>query len=201
MVRDRFLPFALTHSAPSADAERWWSDLAARYGEAHRHYHTLRHIGEMLDVLPHADETVLAAVWFHDAVYGGSANEEQSAMLARQALTELRFPADVIVTVEMLILATKTHDPAQVDPRFHAFLDADLAILGSAPERYREYSEQVRREYEHVPDAIFRGARAAILDRFLARPRIYASDEFRARFEQQARDNIVWELSGWSPNR
>lgn len=182
-------------------AERWWRELASRYGEEHRHYHTLRHLEEMLDLLPHADETVLAAVWFHDAVYGGSSNEEQSAILARQALTELLFPPEMIGMVERLILATRTHDPSQVDPRFHPFLDADLAILGSAPERYREYTEQVRREYEHVPEALFRGARAAILDRLLERPRIYASDEFFARFERHARENIARELSGLSRTR
>ena len=80
-------------------------------------------------------------------------------------------------------------------------LDADLSILGSTPERYQEYTEEVRREYEHVPDAFFRGARAAILDHFLARPRLYASDAFYARFERQARENMARELSGLSPTR
>jgi predicted metal-dependent HD superfamily phosphohydrolase len=201
MVRDRFLRFTLAHGAEPAAAGRWWNDVAARYAEGHRHYHTLRHIEEMLDLLPHADETVLAAVWFHDAVYGESSNEEQSAILAREALTALRFPPETIGIVESLILATKTHDPAQLDARFHPFLDADLAILGSAPERYQEYTEQVRREYEHVREAFFRGARAAILDRLLSRPRIYASDEFFARFERQARENIARELSAMSRNR
>lgn len=192
-MRDRFLTPALRHGAAADVAERWWRELETRYSEPHRHYHTLRHIEEMLDLLPHADETVLMAVWFHDAIYGGQQNEERSAELARQALTELRFPS--IEVVEQLILATKTHEPSQVDPRFHPFLDADLAILGSAPARYDEYAAQIRREYAHIPEPMFRNGRAAVLRTFLARPAIYASKEFRERFEEQARANIQRELS------
>ena len=192
-MRDRFLAPALRHGAAADVAERWWRELETRYSEPHRHYHTLRHIEEMLDLLPHADETVLMAVWFHDAIYGGQQNEERSAELARQALTELRFPS--IDVVEQLILATKTHGPSQVDPRFQPFLDADLAILGSAPARYDEYAAQIRREYAHIPEAMFLSGRASVLRTFLAREAIYASAEFRERFEAQARANIQRELS------
>lgn len=194
-MRERFLQFARVHGADEATAERWWNEVQRRYAEPHRRYHTLRHIEEMLDLLPHVDETVLAAVWFHDVIYGGGRNEERSAELAREALTELRFPAETIATVERLILATKTHDPSQVEPRFHAFLDADLAILGSEPARYDEYARQIREEYAHVPEPIFRGGRAAVLRSFLQRTPIFATAEFRERFEQQARANIGRELS------
>ncbi|HYR27246.1 MAG TPA: metal-dependent phosphohydrolase [Thermoanaerobaculia bacterium] len=191
-MRDRFLAPALTHGASPETADRWWRELEAHYSEPHRHYHTLRHIEEMLDLLPHADETVLMAVWFHDAIYGGKQNEERSAELARTALAELRFPSSE--TVEQLILATKTHEPSQVAPRFHAFLDADLAILGSAPARYDEYAAQIRREYAHIPSILFRSGRASVLRAFLQRPAIYATEEFRARFEKQARENMQREL-------
>jgi predicted metal-dependent HD superfamily phosphohydrolase len=241
-MRDRFVTPALRHGASADAAERWWRELETRYSEPHRHYHTLRHIEEMLDLLPHADETVVMAVWFHDAIYGGERNEERSAELAREALTELRFPT--IETVEQLILATKTHDASQFDrdsargslgivatpaplslaaaaadaptaeraatssPQSRAaaepphsrheaaaFLDADLAILGSAPARYDEYAAQIRREYAHIPAALFRSGRASLMRAFLARPRIYATEEFRERFEAQARANIERELS------
>ncbi len=197
-TRDRFLVFARRHGAPDAVAERWWREVEARYSEPQRHYHTLTHIEHLLDLLPHADETVLGAIWFHDVIYDGASNEERSAGLARQALTELAFEENAIARVEELILATRSHAPSAAAQEF---LDADLAILGSTPERYQEYTEQVRREYEHVPEALFRGARAAILDRFLERPRIYASEEFFSRFEQQARENISRELSGMSRTR
>jgi predicted metal-dependent HD superfamily phosphohydrolase len=64
----RFLSFAGSHGAADAVAEAWWQTMAARYGEPRRHYHTLRHIEEMLELLPDADETTISAVWFHYAV-------------------------------------------------------------------------------------------------------------------------------------
>lgn len=192
--REHFLRFATAHGADGETASRWWRELESRYGEPHRHYHTLVHIGEMLALLPHANETVLAAVWFHDAIYDGDANEERSAELARTALHELRFPQATIDAAAELILATKSHQ--HVAPESRAFLDADLAILGSDRERYRQYVAQVREEYAHIPEPLFRGGRAAILDGFLARPRIFETDEFHERFEQKARENIAAELSG-----
>ena len=194
-LREHFLRLARTHGADGETAERWWRDVESRYGEPHRHYHTLQHIGEMLVLLPHANETVLAAVWFHDAIYDGNRNEERSAALARIALTELRFDAGTIQAVEHFILATKRHDASETSPEALAFLDADLAILGSDRARYEQYVQQVREEYSYVPEPMFRGARAAILDGFLARPRIYMTDELYERFEGRARENIEWELA------
>lgn len=194
-LHSRFLSFARSHGAEGAVAEAWWQTVAAHYSEPTRHYHTLTHIDEMLELLPDADETTLAAVWFHDVIYGGEANEERSAALARHALGELRFPDESIETVERMILATKRHDPASLTPELHAFLDADLAILGSDRDRYRKYAEDIRREYDFVPEPMFRTGRGHVLREFLARPSIYATEAFRARFEEQARENIREELT------
>jgi predicted metal-dependent HD superfamily phosphohydrolase len=194
-LHERFLALARSHGAELERAEAWWHDLEARYSDPHRHYHTLVHIGEMLALLPHADETLLAAVWFHDAVYGGEGNEERSAELAHRALTELGFPAAIIEDVQILILATRTHDPSTLPPRHHPLLDADLAILGSTPDRYREYAGQVRKEYSFVPDPLFRQGRAAVLRKFLERPSIFATEEFRARLEARARENLAREIT------
>ena len=191
-LRGRFLDMARSRGAPQDVGERWWRDIERRYSERHRHYHTLTHIGDMLDLLPYADETVLAAVWFHDSIYDGASNEERSAALAREALTELGFDEDSIVRAEELILATTFHSPSATAQEF---LDADLAILGSHPERYREYVAQVRKEYAEVPEPLFRAARNRILQSFLDRPRIYLTDVFYERFERQARENVRREVS------
>jgi len=185
---DRFLTLGSREPA-----ERWLRDLEARYSEPHRHYHTLAHIEHMLELLPHADETVVAAVWFHDAIYDGNANEERSAVLAREALQELGFAEERIALVERMILATKRHEPADLPEPALAFLDADLAILGSDRTRYDEYVRQVREEYAHVPDEAFRTGRDAILRRFLERPRLYFTEGFSSRFEAKARANMTME--------
>jgi len=192
----RFLSFARSHGAEPQTAEAWWQTVAAHYREPHRHYHTLRHIEEMLDLLPDADETTLAAVWFHDVVYGGDVNEERSAALARHALADLQFPAGAIDVVATMIIATKRHDPSSLPPPCHAFLDADLAILGSDTDRYREYVNAIREEYAWVPEDVFRDARARVLRNFLDRPSIYATDAFREKFETKARENMEGEMNG-----
>lgn len=197
-LRERFLAFAGSRGAPAAVAERWWGELESRYGERHRHYHTLTHIEHLLEMLPHADETVVAAVWFHDAIYraiyDGDANEERSAALARTALTELGFDADAVAAVEKMILATKSHSDDGLDEHGREFLDADLSILGSDPDRYRAYVSAVRKEYAHVPDALFRSGRNAILRAFLERPQIYFTDRFFEKFERAARENMEREI-------
>lgn len=59
---------------------------------------------------------------------------------------------------------------------------------------YDEYAHRIRQEYSHVPDDRFRLGRAAILEKFLQMKYIYATAEFRALFEEQARLNLRREI-------
>jgi predicted metal-dependent HD superfamily phosphohydrolase len=173
--------------------------VESHYSEPHRSYHTLEHIRELLALLPQASEEVYAAVWFHDLIYDlRGANEERSADVAHEALVDLRFPRAAVDRVTKMILATRDHDPGDLPEEARLFLDADLAILGSPPQRYREYAEAIRFEYSWVPDEVFRVARDGVLRDFLAKPFLYRTDAMRQRFEDQARDNIAWELRGFS---
>ena len=74
-------------------------------------------------------------------------------------------------------------------------LDADLAILGAAPQRYARYAADIRREYAWVRDAEYRAGRAAVLEQFLARPRIYHAQMMYDEGEQRARENLRAELA------
>jgi predicted metal-dependent HD superfamily phosphohydrolase len=74
-------------------------------------------------------------------------------------------------------------------------VDVDLSILGAAPERFEEYERQIRAEYRWVPGFLFRRKRAKILQEFLARPRIFSTQTFIDRYEQQARANIARSLT------
>jgi len=69
-------------------------------------------------------------------------------------------------------------------------VDVDLSILGQGEQRFAEYESQIREEYRWVPKRIFNSKRAEILERFLARRRIYVTDFFAAKYEQQARRNL-----------
>ena len=87
-----------------------------------------------------------------------------------------------------------THNAVPAAPDEQLLSDIDLSILGAPPDRFREYEAQVRKEYAWVPDALFHRERGKILQGFLARPSIYATELFRARLEAQARENLASSL-------
>ncbi len=171
--------------------------LLSRYAESHRAYHTLKHIREcfeQFDAARHLAERpaqVELAIWFHDAVYDTRSfdNEERSAEWAARSLLEAGAPSEASDRVRDLVLATK-YNAKSTGPDASLVVDVDLAILGAEPVRFNEYEAQVRQEYSWVSETVFREGRSKILRGFLARPHIYATCEFRARFEARARDNL-----------
>ena len=196
-------------------------DLLERYEQPHRKYHTSVHLSEMLTALKtlykrHHTATpraVLLAAWFHDAVYEANPGEDEaaSADLARTTLTPLASTGALtnreVTTIAHLIELTASHQLAdgieeytsgaltRADAAF--FLDADLAILAADSPRYTRYVAGVRAEYAHyAPDAFTRG-RAAILQGFLNRTAIYASDTAHLLWDAPARLNLRTELEGY----
>ena len=196
-------------------------DLLERYEQPHRKYHTSVHLSEMLTALKtlykrHHTATpraVLLAAWFHDAVYEANPGEDEaaSADLARTTLTPLASTGFLtnreVTAIAHLIELTASHQLAdgieeytsgaltRADAEF--FLDADLAILAADSPRYTRYVAGVRAEYAHyAPDAFTRG-RAAILQGFLNRTAIYASDTAHLLWDAPARLNLRTELEGY----
>ena len=179
--------------------------LLARYDEPHRRYHDRRHLAEVLAALrtlaagrPLAVEVVCAA-WLHDAVHRGrDDDEERSADLAVQVLTDLAVDGGLVDEVARLVRMTLAHDPAPGDDLGALLSDADLAVLGAAPERYARYAADVRSEYAHVPDAAFRTGRSAVLRDLLDRPRLFRTSAAHSRWDATARRNLRGEIAGLS---
>ncbi len=194
-----------------------WNDLAARLGiikplvafrwleshyeEAARKYHTPRHINECLGILDRAQHPeasnplVEYALWFHDAIYNtfSRKNEERSADAAVRVLDRSGGSAADCALVRALILAT-CHGVQPTEPPLQLLVDIDLAILGADADRYAEFELQVRAEYWWVPTSLYRKQRCDILNSFAMRSAVYATHEFRERYERQARNNIAWGL-------
>jgi predicted metal-dependent HD superfamily phosphohydrolase len=180
--------------------------LVDRYNEPHRHYHTMQHIQEMHDLLEETIkasfeiegqpidqstyETLRLAIWYHDAVYDTSRddNEERSLDLAKSELTDRGVDPYIIEGVMRLIHSTAEHVPQYQDEKILS--DLDLAIFGS--DRYSQYVQQVREEYGMVSDDAWRVGRSGLLKKFLERPQIFY---YLTRLEKRARANIQWELS------
>lgn len=182
------------------------AELVARWAEPHRRYHTTDHLAAVLGAVTElaadaADpDAVRLAAWFHDAVYDGrpGTDEARSAQLARARLPRLGLPPRRVEEVERLVRLTATHDPQPGDVDGAVLADADLAVLGGAPEAYASYAAAVRAEYAHVPDDAFRAGRSAVLGRLLAAPRLFHTTRGRALWEERARANLGTELTALS---
>ena len=176
-------------------------DLKRRYAEPRRAYHNWTHIEELLgqfDLNVHALNHPFAfmlAILFHDAIYDprASDNEARSADLLESTMKNAA-RTDDIVCARDLILATHKHTTAGVDRRFvsdaELFLDMDLSILAAGEERFDDYDAAIREEYGFVPIETYRERRVEILKSFLARPRLYLTDDYHNRLDGIARANL-----------
>ncbi|WP_418277803.1 DUF4031 domain-containing protein [Isoptericola jiangsuensis] len=194
------------------------AELVDRWREPHRVYHSRLHLADALDRLddllgdgaPGSGRHAAVALWFHDAVHDGApgTDEERSAALARELLVPLLgIPArpggapttpDDAAEVARLVLVTVDHDPDPDDTTGALVSDADLAVLGGPPARYRRYAAQVRAEYALVGEADFRTGRAAVLDQLLALhtgPGLFRTTSGRARWAARTGTNLRAELA------
>ncbi|HEY7224442.1 MAG TPA: metal-dependent phosphohydrolase [Micromonosporaceae bacterium] len=189
-------------TAPTELAARIGADLLGRWGEPHRHYHTVDHLAFVLAVVDehhgHADDAdaVRLAAWYHDAVYDPHRvdNEEASALLAETALPALGVTQARVAEVARLVRLTAGHDPAAGDRNGELLTDADLAVLASPAETYAAYTAAVRREYAHVSDPYFATGRASVLHTLLNLPHLFHVPVLRERWENTARANLSREL-------
>jgi predicted metal-dependent HD superfamily phosphohydrolase len=195
--------------APHARWERAWNGTGAKpgpgllgeiflgYDEAHRAYHTRRHLDECFaafdevrSLAEHPAEIELA-VFFHDVFYDTrrSDNEERSAEWARDALIEGGGDPLVAERVRALVLASKTH---AVEGAGDAalFVDVDLAILGAESARFDEYDQQIRQEYSWVPEDAYRDGRRRVLEGFAERAHVFATPWFRDKLDARAKANL-----------
>ncbi|WP_332640773.1 HD domain-containing protein [Brevundimonas sp.] len=179
-------------------------ELIARYGEPHRRYHTMTHIEDCLaqvaastDFSDEERSLMDAAIWFHDAIYDATRhdNEAQSAKLAADRLTAEGASPVFIEEVSRLILLTAGHSVESDDAIGARLVSIDLSILGASPERYDAYAAAIRYEYGHVPEALYRAGRAAVLGRFLESERLFADPVWAERLEAQARANLAREIA------
>lgn len=185
--------------SPSLDTYR---QLVQAYAEPHRYYHTADHINACLDHFDGAHTLALApleveiALWFHDAVYHSSSNqnEQDSAHWAARFLHDAGVAQNRCDRVHDLIMATQTHE-VQDGPDAALLLDIDLAILGQEARVFSIFEANIRREYAWVPVVEYCQRRSEILETFLQRPHVYQTSYFQERYDAIARANLQTAIS------
>ncbi|MGP9690841.1 hypothetical protein [Psychrobacter sp. NC44] len=188
-----------------------WQDIAMRYNEPQRAYHSLQHIQQLFGQFDqvknnlHEPHIIALALLYHDVIYEPtrSDNELKSAEYAVESLTGY-LSAEQCQHIYTLIMMTASH---QIDKWSNKvkereeysdaayLLDMDLSILGSSWSVYEHYSHAVRQEYAHVSDDDYRVGRMAVLKELLAHPTLYLTDYYYERLEKQARKNIEHEIT------
>jgi len=179
------------------------ANLAARYAEPHRHYHTVAHVEALLRhldahrTLARQPAHIEAAIWYHDVVYDTRRNDNEicSADIARFELMSIGWLGIDVERVAGMVEATRHHRAADGDTDTLLFLDLDLSVLATGPSEYDAYRDAIRAEFSWVPGTDYRAGRAKVLRAFLERDAIYRTPELAARWEAPARSNLQRELA------
>ncbi|RUS23085.1 hypothetical protein BC937DRAFT_92580 [Endogone sp. FLAS-F59071] len=194
----------------------WLLTIDSRYREPQRFYHTTDHIARLLEL---CDEfaprirdrrAVMLAVVFHDIIYDPQAsdNEDKSISLYLKYAASIETPVNESDKVVKFIKATESHNipetyKAELDAAalndLEYFLDFDLEVLSWKPEDYDRYAIQIRNEYIHLPDEVFRSDRITVLRKLLTKSdRLYYTAEFRSGEEgreERGKKNLEREMA------
>ena len=200
---------AINSAVESEKVNNLWQDIAIRYNEAQRAYHSLQHIEQLfaqfkqIKHVLNEPHIIALALFYHDVIYAPtrSDNELKSAEYAVDSLIPY-LSAEPCQYIYALIMMTASHQIADIDEGSDKarksdaayLLDMDLSILGASWPEYEQYAQAVRQEYAHISNIDYRVGRIAVLKGLLAHPTLYLSDYYYVRLEEQARENIKREI-------
>lgn len=202
MLKETFIELLTNYSDNNGLIKELWNEIEKSYSNKKRHYHTLQHLYNLLSILTEVKdevqnwESILFTLYYHDIVYDSlkSDNEERSAELCEKRMKQICVPHNTIKLCKQQILATKSHEVSTFSDTNY-FTDADLSILGQDWETYSVYFKRVRKEYSIYPDVVYNLGRKKVLNYFLTMGRIFKTDLFHHKLEQQAKSNLTNELN------
>ena len=169
------------------------------------------------ELQPEADIIFLTA-FFHDVIYDAKKgdNEEKSDEMWKEFISSLMKQEEqkqndenlqsIQSQVSEIILATKSHlkwkpstkdEEKQTILNIVTFLDMDLAILGSSPERYKEYATQIKIEYQHIAPKDFCKGRLSFLEGMVTgadNKSPFFTETMRNLRGEQTMKNLKWEM-------
>lgn len=192
------------HIGRTEAAATAFESVVAAHRSTGRRYHdvghvrwVVRHVTELGADCDDLD-AVVAAAFFHDAVYefDRTDNEARSARLAADTLSSLGWQTERCERVAAMIVATEHHADAPVpDHDTAVLLAADLAVLAADPGGYSDSVRRIRQEYGHLDEAAWTSGRRAVVEGFLARSSIFPPELQLDAWERRARANLTAELA------
>ena len=200
MDRSRFVSLWERCCDNTSPAEPIINQIEASYAEPHRYYHTGKHIDHCLnqfDLARHEmddADAIEMALWFHDIEYNPKArdNEYQSAERFKQIVHGVMDLALEQQIYRLIMVTMHTDAPTDIDEQY--VVDIDLSSFGLPWEEFINDSENVHKEFSHLPVEEFVRRNRRFLQSLLDRPEIFFTEFYRNRYERIARDNISKQL-------
>ncbi len=202
---------AINNTTTPVIGQALWQDIVKNYDEPIRAYHNLNHLRQLFGQFEHVKSRlqqpsiVALALFYHDIIYDPTQqdNELKSAEYAKAHLKGY-LTIEQCQRIYNLIMMTANHqledkdgnisDGEILDSDATYLLDMDLSILAADWVDYQRYAQAVRQEYAHVASDDYRTGRITVLKGLLAHDRLYLTDDYYERLEQQARQNIGQEI-------
>ena len=184
-IKSRYwLPLEASHEATA------WEVLDAAYGDRSRAYHSWRHISDLMQAfeklaaLATRPELITTAIFWHDVVYRtrGSGQSRRADFLNVRDSAEMfrrytRMNSADAEAVQELIMATTNHLEAKPSRERYSgfsrdldlFVDLDLSPLALPWEQFASNFEDIRSEFNWIPQDVFNSGQAAFLRNLFAR--------------------------------
>jgi len=200
-LKEHFITCASSYTNKLPVIKSCWDEIETAYSSQLRFYHNLVHLENMakqLQAVKHEldnRDALFFALCYHDIVYrpGSQENEQKSAELAKFRLSQLKVAEATIQRCIHHILATASHHKT-ADPDSNYFTDADLSVFGTNAAAYKQYCQDIRREYIAFPDIVYRQGRRDMIHQFLRMDCIFKTSYFFDQYEEKARKNLQEEL-------
>ncbi|XP_039276905.1 uncharacterized protein LOC120348811 [Nilaparvata lugens] len=211
-VEETWRGLAKDIGASEEKTSEWWTRIVQAYSEESRKFHNINYLAIKLENFETIKcklknrNAVGIAIFFHHFEYDPKMvdcfkkNLEHFDIFANDCA--IKSESELYKSVVSLLESVDTHstDEHKTGGVFgaedgHYFLDLDMAVLGGDSEYYAtEYATNIQAEYDFLPEPMYKGLRLKVLQSFLQIPNIFATKEFREKYEEQARANIQKEV-------
>lgn len=183
------------------DPAPYFDFLEKKYSKKRRYYHNLSHIAACLNEFDKIKGRIAGssvfefAIWYHDIIDTRCTdNEKKSAELAVNVCIEAGVPKDTQDRIFGLITATDHKTPPKTENE-KLLADIDLSILGADFGVFKEYDENIRKEFDWIDPEQYLENRITVLKKFLSRKTIYNTSNFQRAYGEKAKKNLLFTLS------
>jgi len=171
--------------------------IVSSYNRSDRFYHNLKHIADCFDLYDRTINNfaftqtekliIQLAIMYHDVVYDVKNHNGENELLSA-ALANYHCKSHDHEKLAYMIERSFAHKESQF-ACVNYFLDIDMSILGTDESSFKEYRDNIRKEYSIYDDVTFFKATVKFCNNLLTK-RIYHTELFYREFEENAKNNL-----------